>query len=56
MATRAARLTPDHVQALNLIDVEFYSKRKKYKRVLDAWKAYHDHLGENPSEGTQTAI
>lgn len=27
MATRAARLAPEHVQALNMIDIAFYGKR-----------------------------
>ena len=28
MATRAATVSPDHVQALNMIDLEFSGKRK----------------------------
>ena len=47
MATRAARLSPEHVQALNMIDVAFYggSFRSHTERaVLDAWKEYLDHL------------
>jgi hypothetical protein len=56
MATRGARLSPVHVQALNMIDIEFYGARAfglNSKRsgsdqaVLDAWKTYHDHLGES---------
>ncbi len=56
MATRGARLSPLHVQALNMIDIEFYgessfgmkpSRSPADQAVLDAWKAYHDHLGEN---------
>ena len=27
MATRATRVAPQHVQALNMIDIEFYGKR-----------------------------
>lgn len=42
MSTRAARLSSNHVQALNMIDVEFYGE----KEVIRAWKAYLDHLGE----------
>lgn len=42
MATRAARLSREHVQALNMIDVEFYGEKK----VIRAWKAYLDHLAE----------
>jgi hypothetical protein len=37
-------LSPDHVRALNSIDVEFYGKDKKSKAVVEAWKVYLDHL------------
>jgi hypothetical protein len=51
MATRASRLSFEHVQALNMIDIEFYEKRKRKnsrnKAVLDAWKEYLDLLGNN---------
>lgn len=40
MSTRRSRLSLIHVQALNLIDTEFYN----VKEVLDAWKTYLDHL------------
>ncbi len=43
MMTRGTGLSPDHVQALNMIDVEFYGKRK----VIAAWKVYLDHLVNN---------
>jgi hypothetical protein len=54
MATRAARLSPDHVQALNMIDIVFFGStvlgiRRRSRReqaVLDAWKEYHDNLSE----------
>lgn len=51
MATRAKALSPEHVQALNMIDVEFYSegdKDKKAKAVRDSWKVYLDHLYNFP--------
>lgn len=52
MATRAARVSPDHVRALNMIDLVFYGRRvlgimrrsKDEQAVLDAWKEYLDHL------------
>jgi hypothetical protein len=44
MATRAARISPEHVKALNMIDLEFYGGRNKEKRVREAWRAYLDHL------------
>ena len=36
------RLNPDHVGALNLVEIEFYGQ----KPVIDAWKAYWSHLGK----------
>ncbi|MFI7835479.1 DUF6680 family protein [Pseudomonas asiatica] len=48
MATRAARLSPDHVQALNMIDLAFNggsrTRRRTETEVLDAWRDYLDHL------------
>jgi len=54
MATRAApaRLSNDHVRALNMIDLAFYGdikndkhrRTKSEKKVLDAWKEYFTHL------------
>lgn len=45
MATRAYTLAPAHVEALNRIDLEFTTKRKTEKAVLDVWQQYLDHLG-----------
>lgn len=58
MATRAARLSGDHVQALNMIDLAFYGqsvfgvkrRKKSEQAVLDAWKEYLDLLGTDQSE------
>jgi hypothetical protein len=44
MGTRASRLSADHVQALNTIDIEFHGKDKRSRQVLEAWKAYLNHL------------
>lgn len=44
MKTRAARLDPSHIEALNMIDVEFYGKNKKDKAVVEAWKCYQNNL------------
>ncbi len=44
MATRGARLSPQHVQALNSIDVVFYSRSPKDKLVRNAWREYLDSL------------
>ena len=48
MATRAATVSPQHVQALNMIDLEFHAE--KYKGTTDAWKTYLDHLGHYPKD------
>lgn len=40
MRTRAARVSPQHVEALNAIDLVF----RKDKKVREAWKVYLDHL------------
>lgn len=52
MATRAARLSPEHVQAINMIDLVFYGssifgihyRSRKEQTILDAWREYHDNL------------
>lgn len=56
MGTRATGLSPDHVQALNMIDIEFYWKGKwkiysdhKAEEVLRAWRIYLDHLSDKKS-------
>lgn len=59
MATRASRLAPEHVRALNMVDLIFYGERvlgvqrrtAKEQRVLDAWKEYHDLLNTKAEEG-----
>ncbi len=43
MATRAAMLSPQHVEALNAVPVEFYGSSGKLKQINDAWKLYLDH-------------
>jgi hypothetical protein len=60
MATRASRLAPDHVQALNMIDLAFYGRRdfgkhratKTEVAVTDAWHEYLDHLGTKTEDGS----
>ena len=59
MATRASRVSPEHVRALNMIDLVFYGDRvlgisrrtSKEQGVLDAWKEYLDHLNNKPGDG-----
>lgn len=58
MATRRARLSPEHVRALNMIDLVFYGQRvmgvqrrtTAEQRVLDCWKEYLDHLNNRNDE------
>ena len=50
MATRGATLSPQHVQALNMIDLEFSDKDKKEKEVKLIWKEYLDHLASLPKD------
>lgn len=44
MATRSYITSWTHVEALNSIDLEFNRNIPKEKDVVDAWKAYLDHL------------
>ncbi|MCP0914018.1 hypothetical protein NKV53_06595 [Legionella sp. 27cVA30] len=49
MATRGARLSLDHVRALNMIDTEFYDERE----ITDAWKCYLDCLCQQHDNSEQ---
>jgi hypothetical protein len=59
MATRMARLSPEHVRALNMIDLTFYGRQffgvsvrsRDEKLVLATWKEYLDHLCTRVPEG-----
>lgn len=44
MATRGLPLSPAHVEALNVVDVEYHGVQK----VVDAWRLYQDHLNHFP--------
>lgn len=56
MSTRAERLSREHVQALNMIDIEFYGRllpiiriryqSNKEQSVTHAWKSYNSHLNK----------
>jgi hypothetical protein len=58
MATRASRVSPEHVRALNMIDLVFYGERTlgflrrsaKEQDIIDGWKEYLDHLEIKPSD------
>jgi hypothetical protein len=53
MATRGAPVSPGHVEALNMIDLEFSGHGKKDKQVRRRWKEYLDHLGSLPQDPEQ---
>ncbi len=53
MATRAYTMSWDHVMTLNRIDLEFEKSNPKEKQVIETWKQYHDHLGDNTTTGVQ---
>jgi polysaccharide pyruvyl transferase WcaK-like protein len=42
MVTRTTQINPEHVKALNAIEIEFYNDEK----VINAWKKYFDTLHE----------
>lgn len=46
MATRRTGISPEHVNALNLVEVDFYACEK----VQEQWKNYKDHLFSNAPE------
>lgn len=46
MAARATPESPESIQALNMIDVEFYGKEEGSKEVVYEWKAFLDHLAD----------
>jgi len=50
MATRGNRVSLDHVQALNSIEL-FFDYPKKDKIIVDKWNEYLDHFGHGPKEG-----
>lgn len=54
MATRAANLSAEHVQALNMIDVEF-PERGRWKQTVHAWRGYFDQLNVATGSPEDTA-
>ena len=50
MATRGTPLSPRHVEALNMIDLEFDAKKQEEKKVLEAWKVCLDHFYDVPKD------
>jgi hypothetical protein len=54
MATRGAVLSPRHVEALNMIDLEFRGAR--FRSVREAWRSYLDHLNTHTGDDTSAQI
>lgn len=50
MATRGNRISLEHVQALNSIEL-FFDHPKKDKMIVEKWNEYLDHFGQGPKEG-----
>ena len=46
MATRANRLSPAHIEALNMIDIEFY----KNEKITNIWKSMLDNFANYPQD------
>lgn len=46
LTSRAAPLSFQHVQALNTIELEFYPRKGKNTKVIDAWRNYSNHLNQ----------
>jgi hypothetical protein len=44
MATRSRKLGQAHVEALNMIDIEFADRSPRERQVAHAWKMYLDQL------------
>ncbi|ADP69835.1 hypothetical protein Rvan_0554 [Rhodomicrobium vannielii ATCC 17100] len=52
MATRATRLATEHIQALNMISLEF-GARPKVSNVIAKWRLYADHLNPPAPDTSQ---
>jgi hypothetical protein len=46
LTSRAMPMSIPHVQALNTIELEFYPRRGKNTRGIDAWRIYCNHLNQ----------
>lgn len=62
MTTRGSRLDPQHVRALNQIDLEFSGKSwlgrpsapsSKERAILEAWRDYADALSQDTTHATE---
>ena len=46
MATRSAHLSNAHIEALNLVEIEFDLSVSKEREVVDSWRVYLSHLND----------
>ena len=51
MASRGSTLSYQHVQALNMLELEFSGS--KFKDIREAWREYHDHLNSCPQRDVE---
>jgi len=61
MATRATRVSPAHVEALNAIDIQFRGNgwrvpTAKEREVLKRWRIYADHLNLDVDEASEAKV
>ncbi|ADP17372.1 hypothetical protein AXYL_04052 [Achromobacter xylosoxidans A8] len=61
MRTRGARLSAEHVAALNMIDLTYYGsgdrkRTKSEQAVVDAWSVMHHHLKQNAGTMDSAAL
>jgi hypothetical protein len=49
MSTRSLNLDAGHIQAINLVDVEFLTEKKADKQVITKWQIYRQHLDSDVS-------
>jgi hypothetical protein len=60
MSTRATRASSEHVQALNVIELEFnrgwMRNRSREKSVIDAWRLHRDNLYQSFDDKDQSAL
>ncbi len=55
MATRGARLSMRHVEALNLVELEYSATNEKQRPVVEAWRVYFDMLNAPPPTDPKNA-
>jgi hypothetical protein len=52
MTTRATRLSPQHIEAINTIPIDYY----KQKDIIDLWEEYFSHLCKVATTGPEHAV